>query len=71
MKYKIGDIVTCKYFVEGVVGVITSIHYSSWSGKTDYTVKVENGEDTFSLPFYEEDLELVEAPTAAYMDLFI
>jgi len=71
MKYKIGDIVTCKYLVDGVVGRITQTHYSSWSRKSDYFLTVEHMGNTLSLNYYEEDLELVEAPAQDYLDLFI
>lgn len=48
MKYKIGDIVTCKYLVDGVVGRITQTHYSSWSRKSDYFITVEHMGSTLS-----------------------
>lgn len=71
MKYKLGDLVTCKYLAAGLVGRITQTHYSSWSGRSDYMIVVEHMGNTFSHNYYEEDLELVEVPAAGYMELFI
>lgn len=71
MKYKIGDKVTSKYIANNAVGEVTQAHYSSWSGKSNYYLKVLVGETTYSYHLMEEDLELVEAPAQDYLDLFI
>ena len=69
MKYKIGDIVTTKYY-PGEVATITSSTYSSWSNKYTYWVVFHQFRHC---NYFEEDLELAtpEAPAQAYLDLFM
>lgn len=68
MKYKIGDTVTSHHHPLEL-GRVVACHYSSWSGRVDYRVEIEAA--GFVRSYYEEDLELVEAPAQSYLDLFM
>lgn len=69
MRFEIGDKVTCKHFTYGKVGTITEAHPRTGGYKSNYYRVEAEGEGNYH--YYEEDLELVEAPAQGYLDLFI
>lgn len=68
MKFKVGDQVTSPCFISGELGTITEVLYDDIIHENFYRVETE---ECYWLGLYEEDLELVEAPAQAYLDLFI